>query len=106
MLLHLSFLILINSLEHINEDISNQDILCGYNDDCIIYCDINNAGNCRNANITCQNSDDGVCELTCIGSDACKDLSIDTVNSRSVKINCGPGIGMIKDIYELYAKHL
>ena len=93
------WIFLSDAIERTNNDIHGQTIICGYNDDCIIYCDINNGGNCQNANIICHNTDDGLCELTCIGKEACRGLSIHAFDSRSVKINCGLGNGIIYYVF-------
>ena len=80
----------LNSLVIINQNIDNQEILCGLNDACIIICDNtdNNGGSCVGATIICQNSDNGVCQIACTGT-ACQSLSLIALNVKSVNIICG-----------------
>ena len=85
----------LNSLQIINEKINSQEILCYLNDDCIITCDNtdNNGGLCVDTTIICQNSDYGVCQITCIGT-ACRWLSLIALHVKSVDIICGHANGI------------
>ena len=93
---------LIKSLEIINQDISDDTIFCSENDDCILICDINNNGNCNGVTMICQNIDNGICKLQCIGNGACQRLSFESKNVKSVQIICGSQNGTYIQYIFLY----
>ena len=79
-----------NSLEILNQTLSNQNIICPINDDCIISCNTlnGNVTECNGLSLTCNNNINGTCKLECIGKDSCKDLQLNAVNVNSIELLC------------------
>ena len=75
-------------MELANQTLSNTNIICPINDDCIISCNSNYGFNCNGLNILCQNNINGTCKLTCIGEDSCKNLNLIATNVNSIQILC------------------
>ena len=80
-------LYLIKSLQISNQDLSGDNIVCDFNDDCIVTCNANQGYYCDGLTLTCQNHI-GLCRLTCIGNGACDGVQLIANHVKSIEISC------------------